>query len=201
MAAVKIGVLGGTFDPPHLGHLLLAEQAREQLALERVLWAPAGAPWRKEGQPVSNAEHRLEMARLAIAGNEAFVLSDVEVAREGPTYTVDTLAEMKATRPDDAVYFIAGQDALQDLPNWREPERLISLATLAVAGRGDERPDAAALEALVRGLSGSVVWLEMPRIAVSASEVRRRAAEGRSLRYLTPDAVAAYISEHGLYRR
>ncbi len=201
MAAVKVGVLGGTFDPPHLGHLLLAEQAREQLTLERVLWVPAGEPWRKEGQAISNAEHRLEMVRLAIAENEAFVLSDAEIARTGPTYTVDTLVAMKAERPDGDVYFIVGQDALQDLPNWRDPERLISLATLAVAGRGDEPPATAALEALVPGLSGSVVWLEMPRIAVSASEVRTRAAEGRSLRYLTPDAVAAYISKHGLYRR
>jgi len=200
VAAVKVGVLGGTFDPPHLGHLLLAEQAREQLALERVLWVPAGEPWRKEGRTISAAAHRLEMVRLAIADNAAFVLSDAEVTRQGPTYTVDTLAAMKDERPDEDVYFVVGQDALHDLPNWHEPERLISLATLAVADRGDERLAPAALESLAPGLGENVVWLEMPRFGVSASEVRRRAAEGRSLSYLTPDAVAAYISEHGLYR-
>jgi nicotinate-nucleotide adenylyltransferase len=201
MAAVRLGVLGGTFDPPHLGHLVLAEAAREQLGLDRMLWVPTGDPWRKSSQAVTPAEHRCAMVRLAVEDNPAFELSTIEVDREGPSYSVDTLTTLAKDFPLWECFFILGLDALHDLPNWRQPERVIELATLAVAPRGGERPDAAELEGLLPGLSERVVWLEMPRIDISATELRRRAAEGRSLRYQVLPAIDTYIMRHGLYAR
>lgn len=200
MAGVRLGVLGGTFDPPHVAHLVLAEQARERLALDRVLWVPAGEPWRKAGRPVTPAAHRVAMVRLAVEGHPAFEVSTLEVDRAGPSYTVETLAELSEREAKVDLYLILGEDALEDLPHWREPERLLSMTTLAVAARGAERPQLAGLEARLPGLSERIVWLEMPRLDVSATELRRRAAEGRSLRYLVPDAVARYIAGECLYR-
>lgn len=200
MAAVRLGVLGGTFDPPHLGHLVLAEQARRQLALERVLWLPAGDPWRKAAQAVSAKEHRLAMVQRAIEGNPAFEVAMLELERDGPTYSADTLAALGEAHPGAQLFFLLGADALEDLPHWHQPERLIALATLAVASREGARPPAEALDLLLAGLSSRLVWVEMPRLDISATDLRRRAAAGESLRYLTPDAVAAYIEERGLYR-
>ena len=199
MAAMRRGVLGGTFDPVHFGHLVLAERSREQMELDKVLWLPAGDPWRKAERPVTAAKHRFEMVRLAIEGRSDFELSILEIEREGPTYTVDTLAVLSEQYPDDELCFLLGQDALEDVPNWRDPERLIALATLAVAARGEERRSPAALDRLVPGLSGRVTWIEMPQLEISATELRRRAAAGQSLRYVTPDAVAAYIHDQRLY--
>lgn len=220
---MRRGVLGGTFDPVHLGHLVLAERAREQLALDRVLWVPAGDPWRKAETSVTAAEHRLAMVRLAIDDNPAFQLCTLEVDRPGPTYTVDTLAALREEYPDGELVFLLGMDALEDLPNWHQPDRLIRLAMLAVAPRAEDsslgaaleralprtvpltrarsrRPGRAALDRLLPGLGRRVLWLEMPRIDISATELRRWAAAGRSLRYLVPDAVEAYIRQRGLYR-
>jgi nicotinate-nucleotide adenylyltransferase len=197
---VKLGVLGGTFDPPHLGHLVLAEQARQQLALERVVWLPAGNPWRKAAQAVSAKEHRLAMVQRAIEGNPAFEVATLELERDGPTYSADTLAALGEAHPGAQLFFLLGADALEDLPHWHEPERLIALATLAVASRGGAGPPAEALDRLLPGLSSRFVWVEMPRLDISATDLRRRAAAGESLRYLTPDAVAVYIEEQELYR-
>lgn len=197
---MRVGVYGGTFDPPHVGHLLLAEQAREQLRLERVLWAPAGDPWRKSGRGVSSTEARVAMVRVAIEGNEAFAVCELEVAREGPTYSVETLDELHRQRPKDELVFLLGLDALLDLPNWHEPARLIELASLAVAPRGQAQPSAGELDRLLPGLTARLVWVKMPRVDVSGTELRRRAAEGRSLRYAVPDAVERYIREQRLYR-
>lgn len=191
---MKLGVLGGTFDPPHVGHLVLAQRAREQLALDRVVWVPAGEPWRKAGRPVTPAEHRLALVRLAAADEPAFEVSTVEVERPGPSYSVDTLAELARRAPGAELFLLLGRDALEDLPNWHDPERLVTLATLAVAGRGEGEPGPG-LPAGAR-----VVAVEMPRIDVSATELRERAARGLSLRYLVPDPVATYIQEQGLYR-
>lgn len=192
---MKLGVLGGTFDPPHMGHLVLGEQARAQLGLGRVLWLPAGEPWRKPDRPVTPAGHRAAMTSAAIADNEAFKLCSLELERAGPSYSVDTLAQLREQRPDDELVFIIGQDALDDLPNWRRPDRLVELATLAVASRaGDEARVAPA------GLDARVEWIDMPRIDISGTDLRRRAAAGLSLRYLVPPAVEAYIRDHGLYR-
>ena len=201
MAGVRLGVLGGTFDPVHIGHVLLAERAREQFELEQVLWVPAGDPWRKPSRVVTPAEHRVAMLELAIEGNAAFRLCSLEVERPGPSYTVETLAELHRQDPGGELFFLLGLDALEDLPNWHQPARLIELATLAVAPRGAQPPSPEELERLVPGLGRRVVWVEMPRVDVSGTELRRRASEGRSLRYLVPDAVEVYIRRHGLYRR
>jgi nicotinate-nucleotide adenylyltransferase len=198
---VRLGVLGGTFDPAHTGHLVLAEQAREQLRLDHVLWVPAGDPWRKAGEPVSAAEDRLAMVRLAIEGNDAFEVSTTELDRPGPTYTLDTLRQLRGEYAAEELVFLMGLDALWDLPNWHRPTELIRLALLGVARRGDEQPRLAELERQLPGLEERVRWVEMPRLDISGTELRRRAAEGQSVRYLVPAAVADYIDEHHLYRR
>lgn len=191
---MKIGVYGGTFDPPHVGHLILGEAAREQLKLDRVLFIPAGDPWRKSDRIVTPAHRRLEMTRLAVEGNAAFEVEDYEVIREGPSYTVETLEILHEHFPHDTeLVLILGEDALADVPNWRQPERLVELATLAVANR--------------RGVTlpplpfdrARVAPVVMPGIDVSSTELRQRASQGLSLRYQVPDAVIRYVEEHGLY--
>jgi nicotinate-nucleotide adenylyltransferase len=201
MAALRLGVLGGTFDPPHVAHQVLAEQAREQLQLDRVLWVPAGEPWRKSDRAVTPAAHRLAMTRLAAAGHPAFEISDVEVARDGPSFAAETLRMLGEQHRPEELYFILGDDALDDLPNWREPQRILEMATLAVAARAGAARPAAALDGLLPGLGAAVVWIVMPRLEVSSTDLRRRALERRSLRYLAPPAVADYIREQRLYRK
>jgi nicotinate-nucleotide adenylyltransferase len=181
-------LLGGTFDPPHLGHLVLAECAWQQFG-GRVLFVPAGDPWRKAGMKVTAAEHRLAMSELATGPNPNFGVDAREVSRPGPTYTVETLEALVAAGHEEIV-LILGADALHDLPNWKEPERIRELATLAVAAReDDEVPE-----------GPGIVALRMPLIELSSTLVRERVAEGRSIRYLVPDAVRDYIAHHRLYR-
>lgn len=201
MAGLTWGVLGGTFDPVHIGHLALADAAREQLNLERVIWVPAGDPWRKAGRTVTAAEHRVAMVELAIRERPQHELCLLEAERPGPSYSVDTLAELRGRAPERDLYFILGQDALFDLPAWREPQKLIKLARLGVVGRGEARPTGEALEQLVPGLASRVVWLLMPHVDVSATTLRELVAQGQSLRALVPPGVDAYIREQGLYRR
>ncbi|MEX1254019.1 MAG: nicotinate-nucleotide adenylyltransferase [Dehalococcoidia bacterium] len=196
-AAALIGILGGTFDPPHVGHLILAEEARVQLGLGTVLWLPAGVPWRKAERSVSPAADRLEMVARAIAGNEAFELCTVEAERTGPSYMVETL-EALGGRGEPCV--IMGADALLDLPNWKEPERLMELARLAVARRGEGDEALAEVERVLPGVTERVAWVQMPRIEISSTTLRRRIEEGRSIRYLVPNAVSDYIEQRGLYR-
>src|SRR3972149_10855800 len=206
----RLGVVGGTFDPPHVAPLVLAEQAREQLRLARVIFIPAGDPWRKSQHAVTPAVHRLAMIRLAIAHNPAFTVDDSEVRRKGPTYTVDTLRELRARlTPADELYFVIGQDALADLPHWRDPAGIAALALIAVARRpfavlraGSEPVEGPRADAEPPALpfdASRLVRVEMPLIDVSSTDLRARAGAGRSLRYLVPDAVAAYIREKGLY--
>ncbi len=197
---MKLGVLGGTFDPVHLGHLVLAEQAREQLGLERVLWVPAGEPWRKGDALVTRGEHRVAMVAQAVADNPAFEVSTLEVERPGPTYTADTLAILRELHDGSELVFLLGSDALEDLPNWHQPTRIVELASLGVACRGRDRLAGEALEGLLPGLASRVAWIDMPNIDISARELRQRAATGGSLRYLVPRDVEGYIREHGLYR-
>ncbi len=198
---MRLGVLGGTFDPVHIGHLLLAEEARSALGLDRVLFVPAGEPWRKAERELSNSEHRLAMVRLAVGDAPAFEVSTVEVERRGPTYTVDTLEALRQEMGSGAeVFFLMGQDALADLPHWRDPERIIALARLAVASRaGWEEAQAVALEKEVPGISRRVVWLEMPHIAISSTAVRDRVRRGESIRYWVPPPVEDYIRQNRLY--
>jgi nicotinate-nucleotide adenylyltransferase len=193
---LRLGILGGTFDPVHLGHLILAETAREENSLDRVLFIPTGLPWRKSGRNIAPAEHRLAMLRLAIEGNDSFEISTVEVDRGGPSYTADTLEELGDTYPGADFFFIMGEDSLADLPNWRRPQRIVELATLLVAGRGGaEGPPGSAPP----GLEARVEWLRMPLVQISATDIRERVRRGRSVRYFVPAAVEEYIREHGLY--
>jgi nicotinate-nucleotide adenylyltransferase len=198
---VRLGVLGGTFDPPHVGHLILAEEARTSLELERVLFVPAGDPWRKAGQHVTPAEHRLAMLRLALASDSYFEVCMLEVERPGPSYTVDTLEALRRQHgPGLELYFILGEDALHDLPNWKDPERIVTLAWLAVAPRAQgSTPTTSDREAGVSGLSQRIVAIDMPIIDISSTALRARARAGLSLRYLVPLAVEEYIGRHGLY--
>jgi nicotinate-nucleotide adenylyltransferase len=180
-----------------MGHLLLAEQARVQLALDEVLFVPAGEPWRKSGRAIAPAEHRLAMLKLAVEGNDAFAISDIELRRSGPTYTADTLEALAGERLDDEFYFIIGADALADLPNWHEPERIVAHAVLAVAPRDARKADAPGL--LLKGITPRIEVFSVPRLDVSSTDIRARVAAGRSIRYLVPDKVARYVREHRLY--
>ena len=201
MAGVRLGILGGTFDPVHRGHLALARAARDELRLEKVVFVPAGQPWRKAGRMIASGKERLAMLRLALEGEEAFQVAALEVERAGPSYTADTLEALKAERPEDELFFILGEDALVDLPNWHRPERILELAKLAVARRAKASQEA--LEAAGRRLSGlleHVVWLEMPLVEVSATGIRERARGGLPLEEMLPAAVADYIRQRRLYR-
>lgn len=198
---MRLGLLGGTFDPVHRGHLAIAAAARDQLGLEKVLFVPAGLPWRKSGREIAPVEDRLAMLRLAIGGEPKFELATMELEREGPTYTADTLEALRAERPGDDLFFIVGQDALVDLPNWVRPERIIELATLAVARRPDVTQ--AEVEEAARRLPGlleRVVWLDMPPLDISATEIRARVRRGEAIDGLVPSPVTEYIWERGLYR-
>jgi len=194
---MRVGILGGTFDPIHAGHLILAEHARAALDLGLVLFIPAGDPWRKSERAISPSEHRLAMLRLAVEDNDAFGVSDIELRRDGPTYTADTVEALAGERLDDEFFFVVGADALADLPNWHEPERIVAHATLAVAPR--ELQEMSALAVNIPGLAGRMTPFAMPRIDISSTDIRRRVAAGMSIRYLTPDAVARYIDGHRLY--
>jgi len=200
---MKIGVFGGTFDPVHLGHLIAAQEAHSLLSLETVLFVPSREPWRKSGKDITSAEHRLAMLRLATGGNPAFEVSMVDLEREGPSYTVDTLADlMNYYGPEEELYFIMGWDALFDLPNWKEPDRLIKMCHLVSFHRPDYLSrDLASLEESVPGITARTMALEMPQIGISASLVRERVAEGLPIKYLVPREVEAYILATGLYRK
>jgi nicotinate-nucleotide adenylyltransferase len=207
-AAVRtgsIGIMGGTFDPIHIGHLAIAEEAREVLGLARVLFVPASVPPHRPDGAVAAAEDRATMVALAIADNEAFELSRIELDRPGPSYTSDTVelladAERRPGHEPDLT-FILSAETLHDLPTWREPERLLDAARIAVVPReGYPAPERAWLEAEFPGRLGRVDFLEGPRLGLSSTSIRARVAAGRSIRYLVPPAVARYIDDHGLYR-
>jgi nicotinate-nucleotide adenylyltransferase len=196
---VRIGVLGGTFDPVHLAHLVLGEVAREELRLDRVIFVPTGQSWRKSGREIASGADRRQMLRLATAGNPAFEVSSLEVDREGPSYTEVTLEALSGENPGAELFFILGRDALTDFPHWHDPQRIAELATLAVAERDDTELGGDG-EADLPGLHVRLCRLQMPRVGITATAIRENVREGRSIRYLVPDAVAAYIAERGLYR-
>ncbi len=198
---MNIGVLGGTFDPIHIGHLILAEEVRTRLNLAEILFVPAGQPWLKVGNLISPAEHRVEMVRLAIANEPYFKLATMEIERAGPTYTVDTIAELKAQLgTGDELFFILGRDNLAELTRWRQPSRLITMCRLVAVPRPDYLlPDLEALEAGIPGLSQRVILMDKPEIVISASEIRGRVARGLSINNLVPKPVERYIKEHKLY--
>jgi nicotinate-nucleotide adenylyltransferase len=197
---VRVGILGGTFNPPHLGHLICAQEAYLQLDLERVILVPARTPPHKPVEDEPGVEHRLELCRLAIDGDQRLAVSDLEVRRPGLSYTVDTLKELHAQAPDNELFLILGGDVAAGLPLWREPEAVLSLATVTVARRRGT-PKAAVSDAL-RELRGGerAQFFRMPRIGISSTLIRRRVRAGEPIRYLVPDGVASYIARHDLYR-
>lgn len=204
VARRSVGILGGTFDPVHLGHLAVAEEVREALRLERVLFVPAGVPPHKPGRPISPAADRAAMVGLAVADNPAFELSRVEIDRPGPSYAVDTLAALTADaerrgEPTDFT-FILSSEAFAGLGSWREPRRLLSLCRMAVVPRGGRPdPDRDWFGRDQPVLSDRVSFVDGPGLAISSTAIRERVRLGSSIRYLVPDAVIAYIGDHGLY--
>lgn len=197
----RIGIYGGTFDPPHLGHLILAETARDTLSLSRVLFVPAAQPPHKRTEQVrASAEHRAAMVALAIAGNPQFALSRADIDRPGPHYSVDTLRLLRDVYPAAEFVFLIGGDSLNTLPQWSRPQELIALATLGVMRRPGVAPDLNALEAHLNGLRERILWVDAPLIDIAASDLVRCIAQGRSVRYQVPDTVLDYIAQHGLYR-
>ena len=196
----RLGLLGGTFDPPHYGHLLAAQEAASQLELERVLFLPARQNPLKQGESITPAEDRWEMVTRAIADNPLFEASRLDMDRPPPSYTVDTLRALHAARGCE-LFFLVGADILPELGNWRSPKEILRLARLAAVNRpGSPPPDLEALEMALPGARDRIDVVSIPGVAISAREMRDRVQAGRSLRYLTPPAVERYIASRGLYR-
>jgi nicotinate-nucleotide adenylyltransferase len=196
---IRLGLFGGTFDPIHLGHLILAEQCREACQLDLVWFVVAGEPPHKRGNRTA-AAHRLEMVRIAIAGHRAFDVSEIEIRRPGPHYSIDTLEAIRRERPDDDLVFLIGSDSLADLPNWRDPQGIARLARIVVVNRpGIEEVDLSDLPDFGPG-SFPLRAVSIPPIGISSMDLRLRLAQGRSIRYMVPRGVEAYIEAHGLYR-
>lgn len=195
---MNLGLFGGSFDPVHYGHLLLAEMCREACALDEIWFIPAAIAPHKPAHPAAPASARLEMLRLAIGGHEAFRVSPIEVDRGDVSYTVDTLEEVHAAHPEAALHLLMGSDSLADLPTWRHPARICEVATLAVVHRaGTPPPDFAPLSTIGQKVNQRVV--EMPGWELSSREIRRRIASDLSIRFQTPRAVEEYIKAHKLY--
>jgi nicotinate-nucleotide adenylyltransferase len=197
---LRVGLLGGTFNPPHLGHLVCAQEAHFQLGLDRIVFMPVHSPPHKEVEQDPGVEHRVALCSLAVAGDDRFEVSRLEVDTPGRSYTVDTLKRLHESSPQDELTFIMGGDMAYSLSTWHEPEAILRLATLGVAEReGVGRDD---ITEHISGLTGAhrIRFFDMPRLDISSSLIRRRAAAGQPLRYLVPAAVAEYIVSEGLYR-
>jgi nicotinate-nucleotide adenylyltransferase len=198
---MRVGILGGTFNPPHLGHLVAAQEAYRELDLDQVMLIPAGIPPHKPVDDEPGPEHRLELCRLAVGDDERFTVSDLELRRDGPSFTVDTLNLLRSQSPSDDLYLILGGDIAAGLPKWHEPERVLELATVAIAKRRGTAK-AAVDEALAQLKGGERArFFQMPRIGISSTMVRRRVRAGQPIRYFVPDGVMHYIERHGLYGR
>ncbi len=196
-----VGVFGGTFDPIHMAHLAVAESARDAFDLERVVFIPAAVPPHKAEVKVTPPEQRLAMVEAAIADNPAFEASRIEIERGGRSFTLDTLVGLRALWPGVELALILSAESFVQLPTWHEPARVLDLADLIVAPRdGYDDADPGFLDRHFPDAIGRARFLDGPRMRLSASDIRRRAAAGRSVRYLVPDAVAAYIGDHGLYQ-
>ena len=195
-----LGILGGTFDPPHLGHLILADEARLQLGLGRVLWMLTPDPPHKQDQTLTPLEHRLAMVTLAIAGEPAFELSTVEIDRPGPHYALDTVRFLVEQNPGVDLVYLMGEDSLRDLPRWHRPADLVAaLHALGVMRRPGAAADLPALEKVIPGIGRKVRYVDAPLVEISSSGVRRRAVEGHPFQYLLPPEVYRYVIQHDLY--
>ncbi|MEK7277832.1 MAG: nicotinate-nucleotide adenylyltransferase, partial [Chloroflexota bacterium] len=193
------GIFGGTFDPPHLGHIKLAHAARDQLKLDRVLWVVAGQSPLKLDRALSPAETRVEMAQAAIAGEPSFVLSRVDLDRPGPHYTVDTLKILTGETPGAELFFIMGEDSLRDLPRWRNPGEIIELARLAVCRRPGVSANLENLESIIPGLSDRIVWISFVPLEIASSDIQRQRRGGGAVESLLPAGVLEVIERAGLY--
>lgn len=196
----RVGILGGTFDPIHYGHLIIAEAALDQLRLDRVEFLPANDPPHKPEGSVSTPRHRVAMVEAAIRSVDYFALNCIEMEREGPSYTADTLTQLAQSRPDDQFWFIIGGDSLRDLPSWRSPARILDVATLAIIERPGAVYDLDGLDRLIPGLRQRVAPVDAPLIDLSATLLRKRFAAGGSIRFQTPDSVITYMIANNLYR-
>ncbi len=197
----KVGIMGGTFDPIHIGHLLLAQQACAQFALDKVLFMPSSQPPHKDTRQVTSAVHRQAMTKLAVQGNSRFIYSDLELLRTGTTYTSDTLTELHTRYPDTIFHFIMGADSLFAVDSWHEPEKIFQQAVILAANRMEVPKEEIKrqIEYLRRRFSGQVCLIDMPDIAISSRDVRKRRKNGLPIRYYVPDSVYEYIMEHQLY--
>lgn len=195
----RIGVLGGTFDPVHNGHLHIADALRTALDLDSVLWVPAGRPPHKTDQIVSSDRDRLAMLDLALAGSVSDEISTIDIDRSGPSYTADTLQILSEQYPSTRLFFLMGEDSLRDLPTWQDPQRILRVAELAVAGRPGVETDLESLEIRVPGVRKRVHVVPTEEVAISSSDIRRRVRENQSIHGLVPATVEAYIRDNGLY--
>ncbi len=201
MTEYRVGVLGGTFDPVHTGHMIIAEEVRQRLNLREVLFMPAGQPWLKGRKDISAVEHRLEMVILATASNPYLNVSTIEIERPGPTYSVDTIVDLKAGMGAGAkIYFIVGFDALAEIHLWKEPRRLVDMCqVVAVKRPGHGGLDLRSLDSAVPGISERIMTVDVPQIEISATDIRRRVARRLSIKYLVPEEVETYIAANRLY--
>lgn len=200
MPSHRLGLLGGTFDPPHVGHLVVAQDAVERLSLHRLLFVVAGDPPHKARESLSPAPVRLEMVRAAVAGNPRLGVSAVEMERSGPTYTVDTVRLFRQDYPEALLFFLMGADQLAEFHEWREPEVIASMATVVAMAREGVAAETWPTAGMPHGLKVDVVHLHVTRLDISSTDVRERVREGRSIQYLVPLEVQSIIEGHGLYR-
>ena len=193
---MRLGVMGGTFDPIHHGHLVAASEVQSLLGLDEVVFVPTGEPWQKEGRDVAPAEHRYLMTVVATASNPRFTVSRVDIDRGGPTFTIDTLRDLRGQRPDAELFFITGADALADIFTWRDVDELFGLANFVGCTRPGYEMDPAALAKIP---SDRVTMVEIPALAISSTDCRERKRRGEPVWYLVPDGVVQYIAKHDLY--
>ena len=198
---MKTGLFGGTFDPIHNGHLIIAEDMRVKLELDRIIFIPARHPWLKSDQVISDGHHRVQMVKLAVASHPDFEVSEMEMTRPGPSYTVDTVEEMRAKfGPDEEIFFIAGADAVMDMPLWREPERVVSLCRIAAARRPGARDiDPDALKPVIPQVSSCISVIDVSQVDISSTAIRERIKKGESISGMVPVEVERYIYENRLY--
>lgn len=197
----KIGLMGGTFNPPHMGHLLLAEWAKEEASLDEIVFIPAGNPYMKEGKQIASGEDRLEMVRLAILGQTDFVVSDIEISRTGYTYTCDTLEQLCREHPENQYYFIMGADCLFAIENWYAPERIFASCIVIAAARGNSPMEELEQKRLhlTERFGAKIMLLHFPDMELSSTEIRERIRNGKSIRYMVPDNVMQYIQQKKIY--
>lgn len=196
---MRLGIYGGTFDPIHYGHLLLAERCREELQLDEVWFIPAGTPPHKQGRVTTPARARADMVEFAVSGFPEFKVSRIEMERGGPSYTVQTLEQLHIADPSRELFLLMGADSLAELATWKDPARILELSQVVAVNRAGEVPNLLSVHALLEQTDRSVQIVDMPAMGVSASEIRTRVAHGQSIRFLTPRPVEMYIRQHKLY--